>query len=844
MIRTAPATLLLVGIGVLAGCGEPERKPDTGEAPDCAEGFLPDGGECVPEACGTGAWGQLEVDASTVYVDIEAAEGGDGSEAAPLRSIQAGVDLAGSRGGGLVAVAAGSYPETLELDTDHAGVRLAGRCRELVTLDASAAPESTPGIAVETMYGEVELSGVSVVDSPWVGIKIDSGEVRLADLAVQGSAYMGIVALRGSLTAPTTVEVEGCEIVENAVLGVMADEAGVTLTLRDSAVRDSTTDAAGDLGCGVQASGGAALAASGLVVSGNTSFGVSASGAGTVAELSDCVVTDTQEDSGFDYGWGVQVHSGASLTAEGCELTGNLMGVVVFGEDTRVQLRDCSVYDCPAGESGEQGHGLEILDGAWLSAEGCELVRSTGGGVMAHQPGTEVELYDCVVRDTLPDPDVGNGLGMFVVDGAVLSAEGCELERNSYSGISALGQGTQLSLRDCAIRDTLPDARGEFGGGLYLMEGATLLAEDCEISGSSSVGIGAGGEGTGLTLTGCVVRDTWPRGDGVAGCGIVLADGPTLIADDCEVSDNAFMGILAAGAGTAVTLRGSTVSGTTQVTGETGATAPGVVVMFGAELDAEGLCARDNEGPGLYTGASSRMGCSDCSLLDNHFAGAVVQSQGSLELSSSIITGTREGVDVGGGVGVYAAALGDSYSPSVSVSDCIISDQPVAGVYLSGAGRYTLMNNDISASTGVSHGPTTRCGDGVFATGVQAWDGAGGLLLQDNSIEDNQGAGLFLDDGWATLEGNIWDGNHLDLRVQGEACLSPRDDWVEAPVQEICAGWDQPSCSLAFSFELAAADITPARTVAQAGWLPERGPVMAPGSPAPTPVFRPGSGGP
>ena len=31
----------------------------------------------------------------------------------------------------MVAVAAGTYPETLDLDRAHDGVRLAGRCREL-----------------------------------------------------------------------------------------------------------------------------------------------------------------------------------------------------------------------------------------------------------------------------------------------------------------------------------------------------------------------------------------------------------------------------------------------------------------------------------------------------------------------------------------------------------------------------------------------------------------------------------------------------------------------------------------------------------------------------------------
>ncbi len=72
---------------LLLACDKDKRKKpstddtspthDTGFAPDpdpdCDTGYLDDDGECVPVACGTGTWGNLEVDESTVYVDIAAA---------------------------------------------------------------------------------------------------------------------------------------------------------------------------------------------------------------------------------------------------------------------------------------------------------------------------------------------------------------------------------------------------------------------------------------------------------------------------------------------------------------------------------------------------------------------------------------------------------------------------------------------------------------------------------------------------------------------------------------------------------------------------------------------------
>ncbi len=698
---------LLVLAGLAAGCGERQACPeDSGAVPDCAEGYLDDRGQCVPDSCGTGTWGSLEVDGSTVYVDIATAEGGDGSEGAPLRSIQAGLDLAGSRGGGMVAVAAGTYSETLEFTSDHAGVHLAGRCRELVTLDASGGEEETPGVDVDTKYGEAELSGVSVVGARYSGVRVSTGQVRLAGLRVESSEFVGVAAYRGTSTgAPSVLVVEGCEIVSNSTVGVLAADSGTEVTLMDTVVRESV------------------------------------SGADRVT------------------GYGIQVSGGAALRAEGCELVGN--------QDV---------------------------------------------GIVAADPGSEVTLVDTAIRDTqlswdepLSSYGVG-GYGITVANGAVLWAVGCELTRNHTAGIVLNNPGTEADLVSTVVEGTRPDMAREGGRGIDVLDGASLWAQDCEVVGNTVAGIAAQGTETMVELFGSVIRNTRPYWDGDLGYGVQVGIGAGLWIDDCEFDNNSNMAILADGVGTRVVLRDSTIRGTTCGRGPLGAVSTGLTAQSGASVSASGLHAESNEGPGLHVTRGASLSCTDCTLLGNAFAGAVAVNGGQLELEGSTISGTQESIDLGGGVGVFAAEQSGWASPSLQVTDSAISDNPVAGVWLAGAGSYQLDRVTITDGSGVPHGPTTRCGDGVFAAGTTAWDGSTGLSIQDSTLSGHHGAGVFLDDAATVLGRNAWSENDPDLLVQGDTCLSPHDDWTDAPDREICPAFDRPTCLPEFRLNIAIAE--------------------------------------
>ncbi|MFH1463472.1 MAG: right-handed parallel beta-helix repeat-containing protein [Pseudomonadota bacterium] len=864
---------------LLAACASPHRKHKAPEELACAAGYLADGDVCVPEACGVGTWGALEVDGGTVYVSAAADEGGDGSAEAPLRSIQAGLELAGERGGGLVAVAAGSYPENLVMTSDHAGVHLAGRCRELVVLDASVGGDGTAGIDLDTRFAEVEVSGVSVVGSGWVGVLVGSGVARLVDLSVEKSAYYGIVAYQSDALVPTSLAIEGAEVAENetagitiqdaktqvivqdtlvrdslpdghggtghgigvssgatlvaegveisgnTMVGIAAQDPGTQLTLRGSLVRDTVPAGSGQVGYGLEVHNGATLEAWGVEVSGNTMAGIVAQDAGTRLTLQDTLVRDTMPTENGQFGYGIEVIYGATLVAGGGEVTGNMtVGILAKDAGTQVTLRDTLVLGTLPNEDGEGGTGIEVVGTATLVAEGVQIVGNATRGVVASEAGTQVALRDTLVRDTQPDENGEEGYGIEVLEGAVLVAEGVEVAGNTWFGIVAEDAGTRVALRDTLVRDTLPDQDGEGGYGIGAGNGAMLVAEGVEVARNTWTGIAAKDTGTRVTLQDTLVRDTLPYGDGTGGFGIVAYQGAMLVAEGVEVAESMSAGIVATDAGTQVAIRDSSITGTTAVFGEQGAVALGLVAQYGGTVIASGLIARGNDGPALYTVDEGHLSCTGCSLIDSAFAGAMANDAGALEIHASTISGTRVATDLGGGVGVWAAQQWDWAPPTLLVTDSTITDNPIAGVWLSGQGSFDLSGNRISGGEGEPFGSRTRCGDAVFAgDGVSAWTGTSGLRLDGNLLQGASGAGLFLDASGALLGENTFSGNALDLLVQGEPCSGEPAGWDGSGTSRVCpsasGGYDEPTCHDAFSLIPNADPIEPALPPPPA-WLP------------------------
>jgi hypothetical protein len=418
--------------------------------------------------------------------------------------------------------------------------------------------------------------------------------------------------------------------------------------------------------------------------------------------------------------------------------------------------------------------------------------------------------------------------------GATLTAEGCAIAANSLVGLLAFDEGTDVALLRSVVSDTRPDATGVFGMGVQVAAGAHLRIEDGAVTGNSTAGITAGNPLTHVELRDSVVRDTHLAADGSYGYGINAVLGATVTLEGSEIADNRGVGVLADGDATAIVVRDSLVHGTRRGIDDLSAAGAGILVQFGASVAAEGLVASENAGPGLVAmWGQAEATCTGCTLADNEFAGAVLVGDGNLELTSTVVSGTRESANLGGGVGVFATGKDGELWPTVSLANSTFADNPVAGAWLNGSGRFTVLGCTFSGSAGVPHGAGTRCGDGVYASATGSWGGSWGLLLGSNTIQDNAGAGVLLDAGSATLSGNAWGGNDLDLVAQGPSCAEDAETYDEAPAREVCPLWDRPTCALEFSFDLEIADLATerppppsrhrARATRSAGPAPRRG---------------------
>ena len=747
--------ILLAALPLLA-CVQPA------EAPACPEGEVQDerSGECVAETCGSGEWGLLERNGDTIHVAPWGDDGGDGSEASPFLTIQSGADKAGVAGGAMVAVAAGSYLENLALDNDHDGIVIAGRCRDLVTLDGS--PEDQPGVVISqgaitlrdltvtagnagvwvqasgTMgrLADVQLLGLSLAHNRRIGllvagagasVQVDGGEVTGTEPDEDGAFGRGAEVEGGAAFSATDLLLDG-----NHDVGLFVADAGTTVVLQATRILGTRPRPAGTWGRGVSVQDGAAFSATDLLLDGNHEVGLTASDPGTTVLLQGARILSTQVLPDGTLGRGVGVQDGAAFSATDLLLEGNSQtGLYAADAGTTVVLHGARIQATQALPDGTLGRGVGVQDGAAFSATDLVLEGNHDVGILALHAGTTVVLDGAVILGTQSLPGGTGGRVVEVRDGVALTATDLLVEANQEVGLLAVGSGTTVALNGARILGTesLPD--GTFGQGVQLSGGVQLTATDLLLEGNHDAGLFAENPGTTVVLQGVQILDTQPLPDGTFGRGLSVQDGAALSATDLLLQGNHQSGLFAANPGTTVVLHGARILDTQPL--PDGTFGRGVSVQDGAALSATELV-----------------------LEGNHDVGVFAEDPGTLvDLVGATVAGTRSAPDAQSGVGLFVQ-LGASLTASgIAV---LGNDGPGAYVVVDGVARLTNLDFDGNAFAGAVvmggaltllegsiSGSVLRAGEGG-GVGVFAWDsfGAPALHVDGVAFSDLPGPALYL----------------------------------------------------------------------------------------------------
>jgi len=489
------------------GCSEGfEHDGDVGCLPILPTERCPSGMIAVPGdtacrevmPCGSGPWGDLPVDANTVYVDQSyVGVDSDGSEAKPWLTI--GAAIAAVSSGELIAVAEGRYVEDVVIW--GRAVKLWGVCPSKVELVGTSNAVAT--IMMRTQANGSEIGGLTI-GGPSIGILMTGSIDVLVDRVwVRDTGWRGINAQ--ATMGATSMRVVG-SLVEGAH-GVGVYSSGSEITIEDSVVR-STLGGSEPNSAGVttepscpnppmcDANARNALTMNRCLLEENYNLGLGVQGSD--ATVSATVIRNTQpDDTDVASGRGLTAvmecggtlacvpGSGANITLSGSFLDGNSdIGIQVAGSHA---LIDNTVIrgTKSSSASGKGGSGMSVQPPCAVS--GCDpshrpsltLQRSLveqNQEVGIFLGAADAEIVGVVVRDTLLATTGTFGRGIHVqqsctsagcdpTSGSVASINGSLFERNVEVGIAVISATARI---DATLVSDTRDRDGILGDGVVV----------------------------------------------------------------------------------------------------------------------------------------------------------------------------------------------------------------------------------------------------------------------------------------------------------------------------------------------------------------------------------------
>jgi hypothetical protein len=540
----------------------------------CAKGAMAIPGEtsCREVApCGDGTWGDIPVEPNTQYVDASySGADSDGSSTKPWRTISEAVAVAAE--GAIVAVAAGSYAEDVEVEFDP--VRIWGRCPAMVEIVGTGA--LLAGVFVRDGADGTEVHDLAV-RGPIDGVAVSGvTNVLLSRVWVHDTENRGIDV--EDVFGETSVTIRGSLIESTMDVGVF--DAGVALVIDASVVRD-TQQIVGDprsgWGIGVQFSEDrrrGTLDMRSSVIERNHAVGIFAGGADVTIDGS--LIRGTLPDGPTQLdGRGISVEpyidtmQRSVLTVRSSVIAEN-HDLGIFAEGSDVIIEATVVRDTiPQAVDNLVGRGIDLEDDidtgmrSTLTLTSSLIDNNVELGVFVQ--GTDALIEGTIVRNTQAQSNGENGRGIAIQEHLATGAQttatvrSCVVEGNRDAGIIA--SGSQVTIESTRVSYTGPrqsDLRTGRGivaqhhPGTGHRTAATISG--CLVEHNLDNGIYV--NVSDAVVEGTLVRNTGGRAsDGAFGDGIAATNGSTLQVHTSRIESNARAGV--AGFGSAVTIGGT-----------------------------------------------------------------------------------------------------------------------------------------------------------------------------------------------------------------------------------------------------------------------------------------------
>ena len=371
-----------------------------------------------------------------------------------------------------------------------------------------------------------------------------------------------------TMTGGATATIDASHFEGHRDKAIRADDAGTTLRITDTTIRDTAArDADGLLGFGLAVANGATAELDRVVLDRSTSMAIAVQHSGSMVSITDSVIRDTRPSATGEVGHGVDVQGGANALLRRVAILRCTSAGVFASQSSTVTAEDLVVLDTrvrPA--DGFLGFGVRARDLAQVTVRRARIERNRTGGVMASaasetaEVGPRVELEDVVVSDTGSADDGTLGVGIGIAAGELV-ARRVLVQRGYGGGIFAAYAGSS-ALEDVRVEAVEPVASdGSLGAGIVIFEGHTATVLRAAIEGTHAVGLWSV-EGSAVVASHVAVRSTAESDceDCDRGGFGIAAHRSTLSLSDFASEDNALCGV-AVGVGAEVDLERGLVAG-------------------------------------------------------------------------------------------------------------------------------------------------------------------------------------------------------------------------------------------------------------------------------------------